>query len=427
MTLADVGRFINKHFIFLSAMLFTLRILLNVEIGLLYDAFCMISFISMPYSAAIEKILFLLPLTVNFEFAHVWLIAIVVLLFKKRQVPVLTFMLMAFFCVLEMMAHFVYGMSSINRVLGYLTTLFITIYLVYDRHSGIDYYQCIKNYVLGLTLLFGLFYLNAFVLKGPSFLTDVLSGGTRFGGTAGDYFEGMKVSLNANTLAYFSICGMASVVVLTHQRRALGREALVLWGAFSVFIMGGAMTISRTWMLLMVLLIMAYLFSCGGDARKFVVRAVGITVAGLLVLWFFLEKTSLIDSFLKRFQTERIESAGGRTISTKAYLNAFFSSDRFMLIGTGVTDYHWVIRIGESVHNGLTQILVCCGVPGAILMLLTLYSPLYNAKAERVKSIYWIPVIFVFLFTQTIQFLNPVGLMLPHVVGVYALRLGAKK
>jgi len=47
-----------------------------------------------------------LPLTVNFEFAHVWLIAIVVLLFKKRQVPVLTFMLMAFFCVLDAKSGF---------------------------------------------------------------------------------------------------------------------------------------------------------------------------------------------------------------------------------------------------------------------------------------------------------------------------------
>ena len=65
------------------------------------------------------------------------------------------------------------------------------------------------------------------------------------------------------------------------------------------------------------------------------------------------------------------------------------------------------------------------GIIVATIFIGNLSAPVVGAVRNKVKLIYWLPIIVVVAFTQTIQFLNPYMLMLPYAIGVYALRMGA--
>lgn len=128
-----------------------------------------------------------------------------------------------------------------------------------------------------------------------------------------------------------------------------------------------------------------------------------------------------------RFIDETVETGGSRTTIFKKYTDIYLSDLRFIFLGTGVTRYVAVAGTGGAIHNGTQQILVCCGAVGLIVYLVLLIGATQKAckarKHEKMFIANWLPVLSVIAFTQTIQFLNSTMLMLPYVIGAYAIRV----
>ena len=118
-----------------------------------------------------------------------------------------------------------------------------------------------------------------------------------------------------------------------------------------------------------------------------------------------------------------MESGGNRTNIFRKYMEVFFVNSRFVFLGAGVTQTNAVTGMGASMHNGLQQILVCCGSLGFLLYMYALGTPVVKTCSKRkIPLVYWLPLLSVIAFTQTIQFLNPMMLMLPYAIGIYSLK-----
>lgn len=384
-------------------------------------------FLAMSEPVIFECVSFLFPLAAAINAPHVWLIVLLICIIKRKKIGIWALVLCVSVLLLELIAHFVYGISDSNRMLGYIATIGLFIYMMDETVTDIDYASCIRRYIAGVCTIFFIYCLDAYSTEGIKFLTAILGGNIRFGGTAAtDLFANMSIGLNANTLAYYSVSAIACIfTMIEFQKRFLEEGQLFyLLIALSWCVLIGAITISRTWLLAVCVCLLLYLFSRNKKPLAFIKRFLIITIIASISFYFVYSKTAIFDSFLSRFETASMTTANGRTTITSDYLSAFFQSDVFMLLGTGVTDYNQVINQYMSVHAGAIQILVCLGFPGASLLLAYLCRPICKAIKKRVGLIWWLPIIIIVLFTQTIQFLNPYMLMLPYTIGVYALRLG---
>ena len=420
----SVGNGLRKRVVLLTSMLMVINALIDSDISLVFDIYFVIMFLFLPVEGIVELLCFLFPLVNMFEVSHVMLAALAIMIFKRRTINVSSAFFIVFFASLELAAHFVYGVSGFNRVIGYMVTVAVLFYLTYENLELIDRLRCIRCFVYGVAILFGVYFLNMIVMEGTGAFELILSGKQRFGATASKEFTDMKISLNANMLAYYSVCGITAVLVLNSNDATTKMKRIVLWGLASLFGFFGVITISRSWVLVLAIVLMIYVLFCERNAVSRFTRLVTVGLVCLIAVWVLSKQTTLIESLVLRFQSEGIETGGGRVTTSLQYLKAFFETDSFILMGTGVTDYGELIYNQFSIHNGLIQILVCLGVPGALVMIAALYTPTVKAVLSRTRIIYFLPIIAVLCFTQTIQFLNPNSIMLPYIIGVFALQLG---
>lgn len=423
LTVKNVGELLRPIMLPLSTVVLLLSIVVDSNVMLLLDAYFAVVFIMLPIQGLVEFLCFLFPLMYLVEYSHVLLMALIALVIKRGTIDVRSAFLIVFFAGWEFIAHFMYGASTFNRMMGYVVTVAILVYLMYETLPTIDYAKCIEFYIWGVGVLFAAYLLDIVLLKGGGYLTRLITGQSRFGATASNELMGLKIGINANTLAYCSVCGISSILFLQQYgiKRIFHSVLIVFFG------LCGIMTLSRTWILVMLMIILLYALSAEKNVRKIMVRWVGIVVIGGIVIWYLSTQTSLMYTIMKRFESEGIETAGGRTVTIAQYLSEFFANDRFMLLGTGVTDSSKVIVNQLSIHNGTIQILVSLGIPAAMVMYMVLCTPLLHAFAQKISMIHFLPILTILAFTQTIQFLNPNVLMLHYVIGVYALRLGNKK
>lgn len=368
---------------------------------------------------------FLVPLAATFNAPYVWLTSLMILLFKRKTLRVTTLIMWAIVIGQEIVAHYLYGVSNSNRMIGYLVTVVFLLYLINDSDEKVNYKLCLKRFVLGVSVLFILYMFNVYVEKGASFVGKLILGSVRFGGTSSDTFSGLVIQLNANTIAYYSIAAIACVLTLlghgenNKPLKILYRLSLIE----CAFI--GALTISRSWFLVTAVCCFMYLLSCSSNPIRFLKRSAILLTIAVIAFFLLSTRTAILDSFYLRFHSANVETAGGRTTITSQYLRSFWNNTAFFFLGSGVTDYTVVMKQGMSLHMGIMQIICCMGIIVATIFIGNLSAPVVGAVRNKVKLIYWLPIIVVVAFTQTIQFLNPYMLMLPYAIGVYALRMGA--
>ena len=430
-------RNINLFIIVLTGM-FILDKLAGIALpDFLYVIVIALFFAFSDFESIIYKLCYMFPLSFLFEsIAYIWLITLAMLMVKaawKSDSSRKTFkiqpgrsILILFFILLEFNAHRLYGISDTNRMGGYMLTVALLLYLLYDKRAQLDYLYSIKLYIYGTFALCALFIINAMINAPSNWVALLASGMLRFGGTVNSKFGAMTVNLNANTLAYFSIVGVASSLSImdSFNNMRVG-ERIIYIAQFALVSVIGMLTVSRSWVLAMAIILLLFFFSQMKTPRKAITVLVATVVIGLFVFMVFSQgSSSILNAFVARFTNGEVKTLAGRTDIYSDYMKAFNSNGRFMLFGTGVTDYVDVTGMWQSLHNGLQQILICLGIPGAIVFLIALLRPILTKENRQSDLVHWLPFVAVVTFTQTIQFLNPNLLMLPFVIGLYGIRNG---
>ena len=385
----------------------------------IYFGFTVALMASASYQTMVYMICFMLPLFCGLPGTYIMPCALVLLIMKKGKVKAIQFVGIFGILLLELIAALWYPSLKFADLINYVSFAAMMVFLVQDD-AVVDYRQCVKLYLLGTLVLCGVIMWVTFADAPKNWMRLFAEGQFRIGEVR-EESVGIKLSLNANSLAYYSLVGIFCSLLLMEKTTA--KIKILYWAVILLLVSAGFLTLSRSWMLIFGICLLLYILGKMRSLKQLVVVLVAIGALIALAVYIFSKNPELLAGFETRFTDDTVETGGSRIGIFQKYMEIYFSNFRFVLLGTGVTQGNVVAGMVGSMHNGSQQILVCCGLVGFVLYMVILVGAALKASVgKKVSLVYWMPLLSVVVFTQTIQFLNPTMLMLPYVIGIYGLK-----
>lgn len=375
------------------------------------------------YQTLVHMICFILPLVCGLPGTYIMPCAFMLLVVKRGRIKPIQLVPILLILLLELFAAFWYPSIDFALIVNYIFFAAVMIFLIQDDDC-VDCDKCIILYLLGTLLLCYVILSATFASAPRNWMKLFADGQFRIGDQHTDS-GAMTLKVNANSLAYYSLVGMACSLLMTERRAGIKK---VWYIALTIlFVIAGFLTLSRSWLLMAAVCLILYILSKLRNPKQFLTMFLVLFVVGIAISGYLEKNPELLAGFETRFNDETVESGGGRAYIFKNYMEIFFSNIRFVIFGTGVTQYKAAAGYNGSFHNGTQQILVSCGLIGFAVYMIVLFGPVIKANRRKWMPLaYWLPLICVVAFTQTIQFLNPTMLMLPYIIGIYALRAGGQ-
>ena len=383
----------------------------------LVDLFCLVTFPFLSPSGLLATVAFLTPLNSGITTMYIFGLAVVFLVLRSKKLPFKMLITVLVIATHELFLNGIAGKVNLMTFITYALVVFLFLYGMMNKEN-INYQAVCVAFVVGTALLlFAVF--TTTIQHYP--LEHLLQGYVRIGVYGNKEALGGSVAIlsdNANNLGYFSAVSVTMGLLLL--TRAKGVERLLLLVTLFVNVVIGAFTVSRTWIALVALgVVLVALFRYKGKARFAMLFVVGILFVGFGAV--IATQTNIFDAFF-----ERMNELGedNRMRIFKRYMSAMANRPLRILSGAGALTYKTVFNISGSMHNGLQQIFVAYGVPGFLLWMWMMFSPIVLHFKKRKFRIYRIlPLLIAFLFTQTIQFVNPFILMLPYMVAMCYMKI----
>lgn len=179
---------------------------------------------------------------------------------------------------------------------------------------------------------------------------------------------------------YYSIALLLGIVIAFQEvlsRSAIrGRSFWIV--SFIILTVCGFATISKSFILMYIFVILLLLVSRGHSRRRFSILWGLSLIAAVMVLM----PKSLINNLLFRFTSADYDITTGRAVIWSNYLNEIKSSPRIMLLGCGVGAGY---LYGRPTHNMYLELLYYLGVFGTVAYLacLLFVTFLYKAPIRR--------------------------------------------
>lgn len=408
------------------SLLLIVRDIFEIELSKwIYFAYLVFFFAIAQYRTLIYMLCFILPLLCGLPGTYIMLCALFFLILKKGNASIYQIIMIFLVAGMEIFASFWYPKEDIASLLQYISYASMMFFLIHDS-TALDYDRCLRMYLYGTCFLCMVIITTGIMTAPSNWLTQFAKGTFRFGKTQMENEEAMRLVLNPNNLANYSVTGGCVGMLLADKSK--GRQRLFYIVLALVASLGGVMSVSRSWLLVMALCLFLYILGKVRYPKRLVATVLFFGAVAFLVFGLMGDTTAILDAFTTRMEEDDVSTGNGRVTHFVAYMEAFLSNPRYILFGTGVTQYKAVTNLWGSMHNGTQQILVCCGISGFVVYLFGLLKPVTDICREgKRKMLYWIPWIGAVLYVQTTQFLNPMMLMLPYIVGVYALKSGEVK
>lgn len=380
---------------------------------------CVFAVIS-PVEEILYMICFMLPLACGIPGTYLFLVFWGVLVIKEKRISPMLLLLLIYWICKEVVATFWVANPDIVEIIGYCIHIILFFFLIYDN-SIIDYKKCINVYLIGTILLCAVIVVRTFLTAPSNWLWLFSNGWFRFG-MADDSTAGMVLQLNANSLAYYCVVGIACGVMSLAN---IGTSKLIGILSLVICLFTGALTVSRSFLLIAgVILIVAVITMPKSRTTTIGIFAIAAIIAVVAIV-LVQNYPELLEGFTARLTDKNMSTGGDRTILFQRYLDAFLANPRLFFTGTGVSYYKEITGIYNSMHNATEQIIVCYGIVGGLIFLISMLIPAFKIKRTNGKLIQWSPFFAVLLFVQTIQFVNPDMLMLPYIIAIYSLRIGS--
>lgn len=391
-------------------------------VGISYNKFILVGFalvfaLVLNHSDLATMMCFMFPLTWGLPYTYIFSASIIMYWLKRKEIPVESGILFFLYFLLEIIASYFYPATDYAWIIKYLSVIAIFFTFLYD--SEIDKESCIKAFYIGSIVLCIVIILTTFKNAPSNWLYLFSRGWFRFGSKQAENVDGMMLSVNANTLAYYSVVGCALAFNFIPESK--GRTRFIHIGALALFAVSGVFTVSISWMLVMSVCTLLFVFTQTKSGKAVLLTGVGIVFVIIIARIALSRTPELLAAFTSRLTTVDLASGDARTDLMMGYHNAFWGNPRFIFLGTGVTQYRQVTNISNSFHNMAQQIFVSYGVIAGFVFFVGFLAPLRRLGRHTTALIDWLPMVAVLLFTQTIQFINPESLMLPYVVAFYLL------
>lgn len=408
-------------FVVIMSLMIILRDIVGISLNkYIFVAFCAVFFILSSKQDMLCMVLFTSSLLCGLPGNYIMPIALLLYFVKSKHIEQKQLFFCIFIVSMEVFASVFYPSLKISELLGYVTTLMLFFCLIYDSERY-DYKRMINYYTIGV-LLTCIVVVVATISKTPTWQDDIASATLRFGEIEHETESALNLTLNANSLAYISIAGIGFCTVLL---RCSKFSKAFLISELVIFAITGLLTLSRTWVLVVVMLALLYILSTDMSAKGFFQTFFGIALVVLVGYFVLRQFPSIFDGLIERFGRSDVATGNGRYEITDKYLEVFGNDLRITLFGSGVTQYRSVMGmdVTGSLHNSLVQILVCYGLVGTVIFVYGWLSTAVKAFG-KVKLLYWIPFICILIFSVSLQMINPWYLIYPHLIALYAIKIG---
>lgn len=374
-----------------------------------------------PYRNLVSLLTFTFPLSCGLPGTYIYLVGAVMILFKRKKISSIYQLLVPISIIsYELLLNLLYDTINIVSLIGYLSRVFILFFLILDKDkdSNFDYEKSIRYFIYGSTTLLAILLISTFQ---ELTLIDFIHSNFRIGNISeytGIEKDTMKISNNANNIAYYAVVSSACLLMFLSKYK----KNKMYWIAILIFtVYVGMLTFSRSFLIVFALIVTIFLLAIRVlrlNNYKFLIGFIGVCT---LAAFFFYMNPDFLDRYIMRFNEASISA---RSIIFKKYADYLLENPLQLLFGVGAVSYQHIIIISNAVHNGIQQILVAYGIVGFFLFSGALISSVFYGirNKKRQSLINYLPLIAVVVFVQTIQFLNPYELMMPFIIGIYAIR-----
>lgn len=364
------------------------------------DSFKMFLFFLFPYTCGVP--------------GYTMLVGIIALLAKSfgntqiRKLQIIPTVLIAFLEFFNNVIHI--SNFDISAYMSFISFTAVFFFMLFDKSNYERSRECVIAFIAGTIFVTVVIYYKMIVAFG---LDMILMGQLR--GAMGDISEEGtgKLITNGNNIAYLSII-LVSILLIGAKKLKL--PVILYYSLLLLSVLIGMGSFSRTWMLLIALIIVIYLIY----QRNFKALLSLLFLCGTIVFIFPDILEAFSNVMINRMTGENIETGGGRTEIFTHYNELWSQNLLYVLFGVGVTSYYDVLQYGHAMHNSIQQIYVCLGVIGLILYVY-LFSKFFKTRyIGKTTFLNYLPFIAGVIFLQSIQFLRPYFLMLPLIPAFYA-------
>jgi hypothetical protein len=237
---------------------------------------------------------------------------------------------------------------------------------------------------------------------------ELLSGALRYSMDGKELANDYVFFTNANNLGLYSATCFAGLLM---GRKRLDMPMVVYVIVLVLVILGGALSFSRTWLLMTTASIVLYLILSPKNKAFFAVIAILVIALAFLLNSVLFEP--IYEVFEMRLTSEDISDGAGRTDMFSLYHNFFVSHPEYWLTGTGSVYYLKVCAQPNSIHNMIQQIYVCYGIIGIGTFLSYFMLLLKRSRRYVSNLVQYLPFVIYIIFVQTLQFVNPIFCMYP--------------
>lgn len=391
-------------------------------IGVNYNKFLLIvvcSFFMLiaNYKDLIYLLIFTIPFLCGIPGTYIFLIGLLVYILKYNNFSLYVLEVILYISSIEIFSMIRYSIYDITLFTQYIVYLSIMFFLVYSELS-IDYEKVIKIFIFGLFVVSFIILVKSLIEAPSNWLYLFSKGWYRLGDEyKNNSLNNMLISLNANNLALFCIKGIFLTLILFEKNNFRNKYFLII---ISYFVLIGFLTQSRTFLIVLFLCGLLYFICNIKNFKILILLLFFIAFIGIMIG----KSPEIITGITTRLSDSTLKTAGGRTGIIIKNFEYWTKNIWNILFGTGIIGYKEISEKAGQIHNGFLQILFSYGVIGFNIFLFTMLKPIIELSKQRIKFVYYIPIISIFIFIQTIQFLNPCFLMFSFLIGVFSIKLG---
>lgn len=319
----------------------------------------------------------IMPLSFGLSTGYIFPIVLLFYFLKKKELPVRTLVFVLALMALEYIHYPFYDFEAkadLSTVLNYFSAWFIVAYFIFHADKKVDIDKFLFWFSLA-TVILCLFvsWHSIMIFDTTGYEMDEVRVGTV--GMKGDLEDG-KIFLraNPNTLGFYSVTAISLLLIQIIRKKM---NTWIAFGMIALLVVTGGLTMSRTWLVLLVFNVMVFMALSSKNGLKAVLFSFVILGMFALILFF---AGDYLDVFMDRFKGDKTMS--GRTDIFGFYHNAFISNLDIFLIGAGAIHYMDALHYDHATHNGIQQILICYGITGFTMILLPLVMRFNNLRRK---------------------------------------------
>ncbi len=334
-------------------------------------------------SQYLAMLLTFIPLGTAFQYKYALLLYLIIGIIRfRKQLSISNVVIVIALMMIWELLHGLYAAFSYNEFLRAFAELLILGFVTSLKLNNIDYKLISRSLafsVIGVSLIIiyikvnsgfgGFFEMLAESTTGDRFGQDTTEDGTAYG-----------LNFNANGMGFICNMAIASLLILIARKEYKLLDIVML----IVLIFLGAMTLSRTFVVVCSFLFLSFILFTPGTAGQRVKNIFLLLVIFVVFIYgLFVYAPSIIQNFAERNDTDDITN--GRAFLMEFYHNHIFSSFEYCFWGIGLQGYgtKLVEIYGRNIgvcHNGIQEIWVTWGFVGIILFTIMIIQMILISK-----------------------------------------------